>query len=272
MLKTRILTALVLLPVALSGIFLLTPQNFALAVALLLLVGCWEFHRLARLQSAGGVMLVLLQAALLALLWHFADHWRPDPIRTMEVLCVLWLLLFSQLRWQDPARPPGPGYPLQVCANALVSISGAWLALSWLRAEPAGQWWILALLLIIWAADIGAYFAGRRFGKRKLAVRISPGKTWAGFFGGLASAMLVAVLAGRYLPGLAAPALPMAMLGAATAVVSVAGALFISLHKRTVGMKDTGRLFPGHGGVLDRFDSLLSGAPFFALGKLLLGL
>jgi phosphatidate cytidylyltransferase len=171
-----------------------------------------------------------------------------------------------------PGQAPNTTYRLLGGINALVAITAGWAALAWLHHEPAGSWWILLLLLIIWAADIGAYFSGRAIGGKKLAPTISPGKTWAGFFGGLISAALVAAVAGTFLPGIDASLLQLAILGTLTAVVSVGGDLFISMHKRTVGLKDTGRIFPGHGGVLDRLDSLLAGAPFFVLGKLLTGI
>ncbi len=138
--------------------------------------------------------------------------------------------------------------------------------------EPGGEWWILLLLLTIWASDVGAYFSGRAIGGAKLAPRISPGKTRAGFIGGVICAAAVAVAAGLAMPEIDASLAQLAILGATTAVVSVGGDLFISMHKRIVGLKDSGRLFPGHGGVLDRLDSLLAGAPFFVLAKLLMGI
>ena len=125
------------------------------------------------------------------------------------------------------------------------------------------------LLLIIWSADIGAFFAGRRFGRRKLAPQISPGKTQEGLLGGLVLAMLVAIVVSRTAGILPLAPAWTAALAALTALVSAGGDLFKSIHKRTVGLKDSGSLLPGHGGVLDRFDSLLAGAPFFALGVLI---
>jgi len=130
---------------------------------------------------------------------------------------------------------------------------------------------ILLLLLIVWAADTGAYFAGRRFGNSKLAPQISPGKTRAGLYGGLLLAPLVALLAVHMMPIEKIEALPLILLSLVTALVSVGGDLLISMHKRTSGFKDSGNLLPGHGGVLDRLDSLLAAAPFFALGLLVAG-
>jgi phosphatidate cytidylyltransferase len=139
------------------------------------------------------------------------------------------------------------------------------------RARTDGEFLILLLMFIIWAADIGAYFAGRRFGRHKLAPSISPGKTREGLLGGVVLAVPVALLVSHFTLA-SPPAVPaLVMLTIVTVLASAAGDLFISLHKRTMGLKDTGKLFPGHGGVLDRFDSLLTGSAFFAFGVLILG-
>ena len=131
---------------------------------------------------------------------------------------------------------------------------------------PAGIAMILLLLIIIWAADIGAYFSGRRFGRTKLAPVISPTKTLEGVIGGIVLAGIAGLLLTHYTPGLETAAGLVAILVAVTVLTSVGGDLFISMHKRTMKVKDCGKIFPGHGGVLDRFDSLLAGVPFFTLG------
>lgn len=273
MLRTRVLTALLLLPLALAAIFALAPGQFAYLAALLFIVGSWEFHRLAALPALpwGGV-LVMLQAGIMAVLLAAWPQWTASPIPPFALACAAWGLMFLQLARYRPGQVPGRPYRLVGFFNGLVVITTGWAALAWLRLEPAGHWWILLLLLTIWAADVGAYFTGRAIGGARLAPLVSPGKTWAGFWGGLASAAIVAVGAGLNLPGIEAQWWQLAVLGAVTAVVSVGGDLFISMHKRCVGLKDTGRLFPGHGGLLDRVDSLLAGGPFFVLLKLLMGI
>ena len=273
MLKTRVLTALVLLPLAWLLVFRATPEVFMLIAAALLLIGSWEFHRLAALPGlAGAGALLAVQAALFAALLACWPQWTANPMPPFQLACLAWLLLFAQLWLYQPGRAPDRVYRIRSFLSAIGVITFGWMAIAWLRAEPLGQWWILSLLLIIFAADIGAYFCGRAWGQRKLAPAISPGKTLAGLYGGLACSALTGAALALCLPQLQAGPLTLATLAVVTALVSAGGDLFISMHKRSVGLKDCGAIFPGHGGVLDRFDSLLAGAPFFALGKLLAGL
>lgn len=273
MLKTRVLTALVMAPAAFALIFWLPPIGFAVAAGLILLAACWEFRKLANVDgNPAGWILMAAQAGVFVLLARSWPTWTADPIPPFQLACLAWLLMFSQLYFYRPDIKPELAYRIRTFLSALGALTFGWMALAWLRYEPAGEWWILLLLLIIWAADIGAYFTGRSFGGWKMAPSISPGKTWAGLIGGLCLAAVVAVVAARLLPGVQANALHIAAIGLVTALASVGGDLFISLHKRSVDCKDTGRFFPGHGGVLDRIDSLLAGAPFFVLGKLMAGL
>lgn len=180
-------------------------------------------------------------------------------------------MLFIRLPFYRPDTQLNNTYRLISVATAILSITTGWFALGWIRLQPEGSWLILLLLLIVWAADTGAYFSGKAFGKRKLAAHISPGKTRAGLLGGLVAATLVALVAANLMPLESIEPLPLVLLSLLTALVSVGGDLMISLHKRTSGIKDSGNLLPGHGGMLDRLDSLLAAAPFFALGLLVSG-
>ncbi len=259
MLRARVLTAIVLVAGLLVVLFVLPPVAAAIAVAAAVLAGAWEWsrflglvRRIPRLAYVGLVglagALALLTTELLAdprpLLWAALAWWA---------LAFFWVLRFP--------RPIGP----QVAALCgLAVLLPLWLVLAVLVARPGeGPLWVLFLLLIVWAADIGAYFSGRAFGRVKLAPQVSPGKTWEGVLGGLVAALLVAA-AGAH--ALSLPVGGMLLLTPALVMISVLGDLTVSMFKRNAGLKDSGRLFPGHGGILDRIDSLSAAAPLFLLG------
>lgn len=293
MLRTRVLTALVLLPAAFALIFLASPWQFAIAAAVVLLIGSWEFIPIAGLARGGsggpgtrtwGVLLVMVQLAILAGLWAWMNYGFIDAAVSMTaahalavalLFCMLWAAVFVRLRWNHLDTGITPAFKVISVATALLVITAGWFALVALKLRVNGDWLITYLVLIIVAADVGAYFSGRAFGKKKLAPRISPGKTRAGLYGGLVSAVVIAEVAAwlmaDVLPPRVHPGPALAAMAAVVALVSVGGDLLISLHKRITGVKDSGKLFPGHGGVLDRLDSLLAAAPFYYAGILLLG-
>lgn len=271
MLKTRIITAICIGLVTLVILFVIDAAAFRLSMAALMLAGSWEFARLAALRPVLRGLLLALQALALALALY---HWNSVATLALSILaaaCLSWFLMLLRLLSFHPGEKPGLNYRMLSFFCALAAISFAWFALCWLRDQPAGVWLVLLLLFIIWAADIGAYFAGRWLGRHKLAPSISPGKTREGLVGGLMLSLLVAQILAYYTGSFSSPSGALALVTAITALVSAGGDLFISVHKRTTGLKDSGNIFPGHGGVLDRFDSLLAGAPFFALGVMLLG-
>ena len=272
MLKTRVITALWLAPLAFLLVFGLPTELFAIVLGLVLLVGAWEYQRLAALDSGpASWAMVAIQAIIMALLHGYRDAVTGQAAYVLTVAVGTWLLMLLRLGAFRPGAAPDNRYRWLSFGCALLSITIAWFALTLLHARESGAWWILALLLIIWAADIGAYFTGRAWGRHKLAVNLSPGKTIEGLAGGLVLAAVVGWAAITYLPLGQPGRAAWLILAALTALLSAGGDLFISLHKRTSGFKDSGHIFPGHGGVLDRLDSLLAGAPLFALGVLILG-
>jgi phosphatidate cytidylyltransferase len=273
-LKQRIVTALLLLPMVMAAIFVLPAQWFPLLLAGIVLGGSWEYQRLAGLSGrTSAYVLMITQIIILLLIYQYKPYWNSTTIvgLTLTISCVIWLLLFIRLfSYRDGAQVTN-GYRWLSAVTAILSITTGWFCLSWIRSYTDGTWLILLLLLTVWAADVGAYFAGKKFGKSKLAPHISPGKTRAGLVGGLVLAPVVALLAANLMPLGHIEAINLILVSLVAALVSVGGDLMISLHKRTSGYKDSGNLLPGHGGILDRLDSLLVAAPFFAMGMLIIG-
>lgn len=272
MLRQRVITALLLLPLVIAAIFAAPASWFLILLAIILLGGSWEYRRLAGLSDhPGGYLMVIVQAGILAGLFWCSDQWTAGIWVYLPMACIAWLLLFIRLPLYRPDTPLDSSYRRISLVTAVLSVTIGWFALSWVRIQPQGSWLILLLLLIVWAADTGAYFAGKTFGKRKLAPYISPGKTWEGLLGGLIAAPLIALLASNLMPIKTIEPGWLVLLSLVAALVSAGGDLMISLHKRISGFKDSGSLLPGHGGILDRLDSLLAAAPFFALGLLVSG-
>lgn len=265
MLKTRIITALIIFAATIALVFLPPGWLFRLLIALVLLTGCWEFRGLAALPNAHGWGLAGLQVVIIALMMYVWPVVKSEALIILGAGCLTWLLMFSRLVTFRDGEKPGKTYRRVGFLSALGAITFCWFSLSWLHDQPDGPFVVFLLLLIIWASDVGAYFSGRQFGRNKLAPVISPKKTWEGVYGGIVLAVAAAFAWSDLVAGLNISAAALLMMSILTTLASVGGDLFISIHKRTVGLKDTGTIFPGHGGVLDRYDSLLAGAPFFAL-------
>ncbi|MBD8871754.1 phosphatidate cytidylyltransferase [Rhodanobacter sp. DHB23] len=271
MLQQRVLTALLLAPLAIAIILLLPTPWIALVAAAVFLGAMEEWTRLANVQQPALRTAVLVAAALL-----FALLWTAHPGVSTSLLLALgvawWLVACLWLRhFAFGAAPTPENRTLKLVAGAFVMFP-AWIALIALHGrEPHGHWWLLLALVIVWAADIGAYFSGRTFGRRKLAPQISPGKTWAGAYGALVAGVLVALAGGWLLGVRGAALLGLGVLAVLTVALSIVGDLLESLMKRHAGIKDSGTIFPGHGGLLDRLDSVFAALPVFALGLQLLG-
>lgn len=264
MLKTRIITAAVLIGLLLVVILWLPPFATMIAMTAVVLAGAWEWSAFLRLQRIGGrVLYVFAVAACLPVLWQLT---LAEPVRllVLSVALVWWVLA---LLWVVFA--PRRAAAWSAALAGLLALTPAWVALVRLRIDvPRGEQWLLFALCLVWAADVGAYFAGRSLGRHKLAPQVSPGKTWEGVLGGLVLASLVAVWGSYWF---ALPALQLVPLCLGVVAFSVVGDLTESLLKRFAGLKDSGTLFPGHGGVMDRIDSLTSALPVLLLGLVVLG-
>lgn len=271
MLGTRIITAIALLALLLPALFASTPWPFALLSLALVAAGAWEWARLngvAPVAAAGpGVLLALAGgwALHVGTLAHIPASWWWGAT-------ALWVVGGALALRGGPASWPRAPATLRLLMGLLLLWAG-WSALASARTVSIN--FLLSALCVVWMADIAAYAAGRAFGRRKLAPTISPGKSWEGVAGGMVGVLLLAVLwahvIDRSLP-VDGPSLfgvlqarfgaaGLLLASAALAALSVVGDLFESLVKRAAGQKDSSRLLPGHGGVLDRIDALLPVLP-----------
>ena len=261
MLKQRIITALILLPIALCGFFLLEGSAFALFIGLVVTLGGWEWARLAGFNEQS--MRVAYAAAVALML--FVMHLLPGLAPWILGASVLWWGIATYLVLTYPRSSDHWASAACKLVIGLLILLPAWQGLVLIKQEPLGNWLIMAVMVLVWGADIGAYFSGRAFGKRKLAPLVSPGKSWEGVYGGLALSLIITVLVGFFRDWTVAQ-LFKGLIGAALIVfISVVGDLTESMFKRQSGIKDSSNLLPGHGGVLDRIDSLTAAIPVFAV-------
>lgn len=273
MLGQRIITALLLLPIVLGPILFLDTEWVFLVFSAIGLIGAWEWTALMGLESkplrAGYVLLV---AAALAASWCVAE--QGQGIWVLIAGLLWWLRALGLVRGFPQNLQQKPWSRLELGLAGLLMLVPAMLGIALLHGHGAGHDYrrMFFLFGLVWMADIGAYFAGRAFGRRKLAPNVSPGKTVEGAIGGFLGAMLVLLAAPWVFGAGRFDWFPLAGLCVLVIAASVLGDLTESLFKRQRGVKDSGWILPGHGGVLDRVDSLLAAAPTLALGLLLLGI
>jgi len=257
-LAQRCITAIALVAVLLGALFLLPSAGGIGILVLFILVGAWEWAGFLSLSSrmARFGYAVLITALLVAGVLHVENSLF---IRSVLWVALAWWVLafFWVLRYPTPIPAPLGA----VCGMLVLVPAGIALADVFLYAGN-GPALVLLLLCIVWAADIGAYFTGRWIGRVKLLPQVSPGKTWEGVVGGLAAAAAVGAGGAIMLQAPVPVAVPLAL---GVAAVSVVGDLTVSIFKRNAGLKDSGRLFPGHGGVMDRVDGVTAAAPLFSL-------
>ena len=264
MLKHRIITAVGLLCIFLTVLFILPPIYWVFFLMLVVLLGLNEWLQLAEVKNKTARLSTFI--ALCALMYSLYQQMIPINI-VLTVSILLWLLLIimtlvcgtQKLLFSQVAK----------VFIAIWLLATTWWLLVELRTQNNGALWILFFLTIIWSADIGAYFSGKRFGKNKLAPNVSPGKTVEGVIGGLFAVSVLSIVVALN-SVLADVWLLVLLLCLVTAIISVGGDLYESQLKRQAGIKDSGNILPGHGGILDRIDSVLAGLPFFMAGLILL--
>jgi len=271
LLLTRVITAVVILVILVGMLFFASPLVWALFVLAMALLGSWEWSRMAGLGARGRAFFLVSSAILGGALWllyaQAAEVAFMSAASTAFLFAAVFWIIAAPIWLKRKARPS----PLACAIAGWLVIWPTWFAFVVLR--DASPWLLLAIAAVVWVADIAAYFAGRAFGRRKLAPGISPGKTWEGVYGALAGVAIYGIalceIAHHYAtpfsrlfePALGLPAIA-AMLG--LAALSVVGDLFESWMKRGAGLKDSSALLPGHGGILDRIDALTSTLPVAA--------
>jgi phosphatidate cytidylyltransferase len=240
----RTLTAIVLILCVFAGVFYLSPFAFLICSALIFLLAGWEWSLLSGIKDLKlrGLYVLLMGVVMYASL--------TIPLKTILILGVLlWVLMFLNLVQYSP-------YFIKL--SGIIALTVSWSGINYLCFLSPHPWKLIQLFLIVWLSDTAAYFAGRAFGKHKLAPSISPNKTIEGVIGAVIMVSLLSVFMFQSFKGVGISLL--------TLIACVLGDLFESSLKRRENLKDSGKLLPGHGGILDRIDGLIAAVPVFALG------
>jgi phosphatidate cytidylyltransferase len=281
LLKHRIITALILAPATIAGIFYLPLNYFAGVILAVMAIGAWEWGPLMGFSSKRRrVAFVFTNVILILALWYYLpleELWLTKSNLNTSIINLLWL----SVAWWVLSAFLTVVYPR--CSQfwsshrsvrglfGWLTIVPTWLAFVILRSHEYqverydGAQLIMFLFVMVWSADVGAYFVGKAFGKHKLMPNVSPGKTIEGFLGGVAFACLMVAIAGYIIGWTEAQFKTVLAVTVLITTISVLGDLNESMFKRQAGVKDSGSILPGHGGILDRIDSLTATAPIYAL-------
>ncbi|OGT07062.1 MAG: hypothetical protein A2103_04720 [Gammaproteobacteria bacterium GWF2_41_13] len=267
MLKHRLITGIILLAITLLLLFYLPAKAFIAVTTILFLYAAWEWSRLIKITT---YLYRILYVIGIAISFYGITHLHVAGI--LIVAAIFWIMVLINLVGEERYHHSRLNRFWCKAFMGILTLAPAWLALNVIRLAQNGIAVILFLLCLIWISDTGAYFIGRGLGKHRLAPHISPKKTWEGLYGGVLCALLIGLFGAIFfkIPLFQWPHI--LLLSFLTALFSVVGDLFESQLKRQAGLKDSGIIFPGHGGLLDRLDSLMAAAPVFLGGCFWLGL
>lgn len=266
MLKYRIITAAILIPLVIWSVFYASAQGFTAGLAVVLFIATLEWNNFVGYNNkvSGFIFSVIVTLAFLYL-EHLAEL---QFIQYAIYLSLVWWLISIPLLFNFPFKPSHllQQKPTKIIVGFVMLLS-TFLALNLLRnSQEYGSSYVMYLFLIIWIADSAAYFAGRTWGKHKLIPNVSPGKSWEGVAGGIVATLIAAFFAIDILNITSTQSIMFILVTLVTVVYSVIGDLSESMFKRMANIKDSGKILPGHGGILDRIDSLTSGLPVFLTG------
>lgn len=270
--KQRIITALIVAPLGVLLFLFASTMIFSAVIGVLCLIALWEWSRMSGMRSRPvRAVLIALCGALMVWLWF--SQGSPFWLTTIGVGVAWWIVAVAWLKNYTFAAAQKPENTAIKLVAGICAVIPAWVAVTDLRLHQTEyHMWALYSIVLIWGADTFAYFSGKRFGRHKLAPNISPGKTIEGVYGALVCTAVVATIGGYWLGVRGGLLVALVAVALMSVLFSVVGDLFESVIKRQANVKDSGAMFPGHGGVFDRLDGAFAGIPIFVLGKFLLGL
>jgi phosphatidate cytidylyltransferase len=268
MLKQRVITAAILIPIFVWLLFYLPPKGFSLLTGLIVFWAATEWSLLMGITTTWRRLIfpVLMLAGLIVCYFYPASFYMIYLALPWWISMTFLVICYpkGRLMWSNSIVLRG--------VMGFFVLIPCWLALNYMRYAPSGSYILLYLFIMVWGADVGAYFTGKKWGRHKLLPLVSPGKSWEGLIGALITTLVLSliVLLGYQFPLTSLPSI--VLISMITILFSVVGDLFESMLKRNAGLKDSGTLLPGHGGILDRIDSLTAAAPIFVIGLIIISL
>jgi len=274
MLKLRVITAIVLAPLVVLAIFKLPNDYFTAFTGIVFLLAAWEWARLIGLKTAltQAVYISFILAMMFVGLYVVVSNYNL-LLLVLGIAFIVWLMMFYYVLGYAGMTYPKLSFKVRHGLMGVLIIIVPFIAIIVLRNDDRyGDGYLFALLLLLWVADSAAYFTGKKWGKTKLAMRVSPGKSWEGVWGALIATSIYTALVIFKDDFPTVQAFAIVILSMATVLFSILGDLLESRYKREADRKDSSNILPGHGGILDRIDSLTAAAPIFLLCLMVMGI